>query len=199
MQYKPSPHLSTIAPRKPLALCLTSEMQSEFLLAVANGDLPRVQRLLREGNATVTETDEDGESALWIAIACSKFPTAQWLVEYGGADMSILVGGANLWDLLVIVGCKWGPDAAATAFLRAMLLRADAPVGLSSWHTLHVNWRELVREGVRLRARLPAYLAQRRALLDENCLLIAPLCALVSDYEVPTTTDELWATGLGLD
>jgi hypothetical protein len=41
----------------------------------------------------------------------------------------------------------------------------------------------IVEEGARLRAGLPAYLAQRRA--------------LVSSYEEPTTTEELWATGLG--
>jgi hypothetical protein len=33
--------------------------------------------------------------------------------------------------------------------------------------------------------------------LDAHCPLITPLLALVSGYEMPTTTDELWATGLG--
>jgi hypothetical protein len=57
----------------------------------------------------------------------------------------------------------------------------------------------MLQEGGRLRARLPAYLVQRRALLDEHCPLIAPLRALVHGYEEPTTTEELWATGLGAD
>jgi hypothetical protein len=88
--------------------------------------------------------------------------------------------------------------AAFTALLRAMLLRDDARVNVdfSSWHPPYPQWTTLVQEGVRLRAQLPAYLAQRRALLDKHCPLIAPLCALVSDYEVPTFTDELWATSL---
>jgi hypothetical protein len=57
---------------------------------------------------------------------------------------------------------------------------------------------QLAEEGARLRVALPAYLARRRALLDAHCPLIAPLRALVRDYNPePTTTDELWATGLG--
>jgi hypothetical protein len=57
----------------------------------------------------------------------------------------------------------------------------------------------VVQEGARVRARLPAYLAQRRALLDAHCPLIAPLQDLVHGYEMPPTTDELWPTGLGAE
>jgi hypothetical protein len=32
--------------------------------------------------------------------------------------------------------------------------------------------------------------------LDAHCPLLAPLRDLVHGYEEPTTTDELWATGL---
>jgi hypothetical protein len=56
----------------------------------------------------------------------------------------------------------------------------------------------VVEEGAQLLARLPAYLARQRALLVEHTSLITPLCALVSSYEGPTTTEELWATGLGM-
>jgi hypothetical protein len=55
-----------------------------------------------------------------------------------------------------------------------------------------------VVEGARLKAALPAYLAQRRALLDPHCPLIAPLRDLVRGYDPErTTTEVLWATGLG--
>jgi hypothetical protein len=37
----------------------------------------------------------------------------------------------------------------------------------------------------------------RRARIDEHCPLLPPLRAIVLSYETPTTTDELWATGLG--
>jgi hypothetical protein len=57
----------------------------------------------------------------------------------------------------------------------------------------------VVEEGARLRAALPAYLVPRRALLDAHCPLIPPLLALVRGYDPePTTTEELWATGLGV-
>jgi hypothetical protein len=57
--------------------------------------------------------------------------------------------------------------------------------------------QQIVQDGARLRARLPAYLAQRRALLDAHCPLLRPLRDVVHGYEEPTTADELWATGLG--
>jgi hypothetical protein len=56
-----------------------------------------------------------------------------------------------------------------------------------------------MKEGARLRAALPAYLVRRMALLDAHCLLIPLLLALVRGYDPePTTTEELWATGLGV-
>jgi hypothetical protein len=59
------------------------------------------------------------------------------------------------------------------------------------------KYSNIVRGGAKLRAGLPAYLAKRRAVLDAHSPLIRPLQKLVHDYETPTTTDELWATGLG--
>jgi hypothetical protein len=53
--------------------------------------------------------------------------------------------------------------------------------------------RQVLEEGARLRVRLPAYLAQRRALLDDHCPLLLPLRALVCGYYKPTT-EEIWAT-----
>jgi hypothetical protein len=55
------------------------------------------------------------------------------------------------------------------------------------------------QEWARLRARLPAYITERQALLDDHCPLIAPLLELIHGYDDPSkfTTQELWATGLG--
>jgi hypothetical protein len=55
---------------------------------------------------------------------------------------------------------------------------------------------EVAEEAARLRARHRVYLARRSALLEEHCPIIPPLRALVSGYEGPTTTDELWATNI---
>jgi hypothetical protein len=86
--------------------------------------------------------------------------------------------------------------AEMTALLRVMVLKGAPPADLVS--QLRPEHAQVVEEGMRLRAALPAYLAQRQALLDAHCPLIAPLRALVRDYDPePTTTEELWATGLG--
>jgi hypothetical protein len=57
--------------------------------------------------------------------------------------------------------------------------------------------QRIMQDGARLRTRLLAYIAQRRAILDAHCSLLPPLRDLVHGYEEPTTTDELWAMGLG--
>jgi hypothetical protein len=79
-----------------------------------------------------------------------------------------------------------------------MVLREDPPPTLVG--TLVPEHARVLEEGARLRARLPAFLAQRRALLDDHCPLISSLLALIRDYDPgPTTTEEIWATGLGAD
>jgi hypothetical protein len=50
-----------------------------------------------------------------------------------------------------------------------------------------------------LRVRLPAYLVQRRVLLDEHCPLLTPLRGLVYGYEEPTTVEDIWASGIDVD
>jgi hypothetical protein len=82
-----------------------------------------------------------------------------------------------------------------TALLRVMVLKSAPPADLAV--QMESEHSRVVEEGARLRAGLPAYLARRRTLLAEHTSLIAPLRALVSSYEEPTSTEELWATGLG--
>jgi hypothetical protein len=82
-----------------------------------------------------------------------------------------------------------------TALLRVMVLQSAPPAYLVVQISLQHS--RIVQKGARLRAGLPAYLARRWALLAEYTPLITPLGALVSSYEEPTTTEELWATGLG--
>jgi hypothetical protein len=79
--------------------------------------------------------------------------------------------------------------------LRVMVLQSAPPADLL--YRMPPQHLSMAEEGARLRAGLPAYLARRRALFDEHTSLIAPLRALVSSYEEPTTTEELWATRLG--
>jgi hypothetical protein len=84
-----------------------------------------------------------------------------------------------------------------TALLRVILLRDSPTPALAA--RLAPEHLQVVEEGHRLRAALPAYLESRHTLLDAHCPLLPELQALVHGYEEPTTTDEFWATGLGVN
>jgi hypothetical protein len=60
-----------------------------------------------------------------------------------------------------------------TALLRVMVLRGAPPAELTD--RLSPEHAQVVEDGARLKAGLPAYLARRRALLDAHCPLISPL------------------------
>jgi hypothetical protein len=88
-----------------------------------------------------------------------------------------------------------GDICALAAMLRVIVLHGAPPESLEN--ILAPPFQQIVQDGARLRVRLPAYFVRRRALLDAHCPLLPPLQDLVHGYEEPTTTDELWATGLG--
>jgi hypothetical protein len=178
-------------------------MESKLLLAVRHGDLLRVRRVLRKCSASIQERDGKGRTALLVGARWSKFSIVKWLLEYGWSSLDEVDSlGCSAWDYLQRCFCplrdvRDAESEKVTNLLRAMLLRGDAPASLMD---LLQPWcKKLAQEGARLRARLPAYLVQRRALLDVHCpMLLPPLVALVSGYEEPSTTEELWATGLGV-
>jgi hypothetical protein len=78
---------------------------------------------------------------------------------------------------------------ALTTMLCVMVLHGVPPESLNK--DLAPPFQQIVEDGARLRARLPAYITQRRALIDTHCPLLPPLRDLVHTYEEPTTTDEL--------
>jgi hypothetical protein len=87
-----------------------------------------------------------------------------------------------------------GADANALAsLLKVMGLLADAPpdfvAKLSSTHA------ELTTRGRQLRAQLPLYLEQQRALVVAHCPLPAALQPIVYGFVAPTPED-MWAEGL---
>jgi hypothetical protein len=172
------------------------------LLCAARGSQPLLTLiwLLEEGGARITDKDHEGNSAL--LLAARNLTACQWLLEHGGADVADITNdGRTIWNMLER---HWlntsGPPCCLTteltALLRVMVLKGDPPIDFVA--QLTPEHARVVEEGARLRAALPAYLRQRRALLDAHCPLLAPLLALVRGYNPePTTTEELWATGLG--
>jgi hypothetical protein len=133
----------------------------------------------------------------------------QYLLEEAGANMEDTRDDdtvLSVWDLLIehLENAKErnqveADSLALTSLLRVMVLRGAPPPALVA--LLSPAPARVVQEGARLRARLPAYLAHRRAYLDSRCprisLLPGVLRALIYGFEGPATTEELWATGLG--
>jgi hypothetical protein len=79
-------------------------IMSEFVTAAKRGDLPKVQRMLREGTAGVTMTDEEdcNTAALALAIMRGQYLMALWLVEHEGASMiAVSKHGSSVWDCLI--------------------------------------------------------------------------------------------------
>jgi ankyrin repeat protein len=171
--------------------------------------LESVKWLLEEGEARIGEADTYGRTALLAAASCGKLATVQYLLEHGAANIGDTdKNGRTIWDMLAnyLNESKWEDDenddtpyvydtTAVTSLLRVMMLRGAPPAELID--RLSPEHAQVVEDGARLRAGPSAYLAQRRVLLGTHCPLIPPLRALVHGYEEPTTTDELWATGLG--
>ena len=184
-------------------------MNDELLTAARDGDLPAVKRLVQSGLVNLDATDAHGNTAVMLAAEFGNHDMLRWLVERGADIGHLNADGKNTWDVLymywsdngILRNMDWNrlsPDDKYTV-LRTLLLR-EGPPGWLVGLMLRVH-QQLVEDGVRLRAQLPAYLAERRSLLDTHCPLVAPLPeelrALVYSFEGPATTEELWATGLG--
>jgi hypothetical protein len=176
------------------------------LLYAAEGGphaLPTLEWLLEEGGARITERDHQGNTVLLRAAFRGNFKTCQWLLEDGGADITEMNdAGLTVWTMLVLYFFGEHPgddeDAELTTLLRVMVVRGAPPADFVA-KLRRPEHARVVEEGARLRAALPAYLARRRALLDARCPLIPPLLVLVRGYDPePTTTKEVWATGLGV-
>jgi hypothetical protein len=179
-------------------------------LAAESGKLATVIWLLQEGGSSIREANHHGWTALICAAHFGRLELVAWLLEHGGADiLNVTNHGYTVWDFLESYLVEHDVEdedvfddddpeydaTAVTALLRVMVLRGDPPAELTT--RLAPEHVRVVQEGAMLRASLPAYLTRRQALLDMHCPLIAPIQDLVHGYEMPTSTDELWATGLG--
>jgi hypothetical protein len=145
---------------------------------------------LSAGGASITECSNSGNSALLLASSYGHFATAQWLLEEEGASIHETNDSDTVWSVLKLEGA----DADALApMLKVMVLLADAPpdfvAQLSPMHA------ELATRGQQLRAQLPSYLEQQRALIVAHCPLPAVLQPIVYGLAAPTPED-MWTEGL---
>lgn len=112
---------------------------SGLFKAVYEGDLARVQRLIREG-ADVTKRYNHGRTVLLIAASLnfrnSHVAILQWLLEEGGSSMTeTTYSGLTVWNLLVIYGDTnaQGDTIALSSLLKIMVMLEDAPNSASSF------------------------------------------------------------------
>ena len=181
------------------------------LKAAHEGHLPKLQWLAKNG-ASVTQANNAGNTALLTAAVGAIFgryrleygpffQTVQWCLEHGGADMTERNhAGHTVWYFLggflrEELRHQHSMLVLPIGLMHVMFLQCAPPAELVA--EMSPEDAQLVEEGARLRTRLPAYIIQRRTRLVAHCPLIAPLRDLVHGYEEPTTTEELWATGLG--
>jgi hypothetical protein len=198
--------------------------QFPFMEAIEGENLP-VARYLIEAGAEVQAVDKYDHTALDNSARNGLYSSIQFLLEHTGAELAKPNRrGETGWDLLMIhlryvveedeeevhddaaftslsslpraVVLRVDPPPALVTLLRVVVLRVDPPPALVT--LLSPVLARMVQEGARLRARLPAYLVRRRAVVDEHCpLLLPPLRAIVHGYMELTTTEEFWATRLG--
>jgi hypothetical protein len=156
----------------------------------------------------IGKANNEGWTALLASAKYGELAITQYLLEHGGSDIrDTFDNGTTIWDLLGnhLIENVWDPDydeydaTAITSLLGVVMLCGASPAELTA--RLSPEHVQVVEEGARLKAALPAYLTRWRALLDVHCPLISPLPeelqALIFRFEGPATTDELWATGLG--
>jgi hypothetical protein len=189
--------------------------QTPLVTAASNGTFNNFRRLLQLG-ADVNKGDENGNTALLECASGGQYLHMLFLLEHADANINCVNNAGNtVWDEMIhnmkIKNSyylhnpleheegheNYGISANLIALLRVMVLRDAPPAALVTLLPPEIYAR-VVQSGARLRARLPAYLVRRRALLDEHCpVLLLLLRALVHGYMELTTTEELWATELG--
>jgi hypothetical protein len=174
-----------------------NEGRTALLLAAGSDCYPSmVQWLLEYGGAQITDTNLEG-GTVWTELGQDDLADMLKCAYTKSGDRE----NAYLFDeddeYLIEDGeyVPHGDIVALVAMLRVMVLHGGPPESLTA--KLALPLQRIVQYGARLRARLPTYLAQRQILLDAHCPLLPPLQDLVRGYEELTTTDELWATGLG--
>jgi hypothetical protein len=171
-----------------------------------------VVRFLVELGVSIEVTNGNGNTALLESAIGREYLTMHFLLEDAGANFECVNdGGFTVWDHVLEIqeeDVSENEAAALTAVLRVMVLRSAPPPTEPlprRWETVATRMPEnarVMQEGARLRARLPAYLVQQRALMlaffNTHCpVLLPPLWDVVQGYAELSTTEELWATGLG--
>jgi ankyrin repeat protein len=138
-----------------------------------------VQWLLEYGGAEITETDNKGPgTSVWCVFFTYSLSNLLKRAYAKGDDGEyVSVDWAHIEGTKVPTGDinPRGGIRLLTSMLRVMVLHSSPPESVAK--DLAPPFQRIVQDGARLRARLPAYLAQRRVLIDAHCPLLPPLHA----------------------
>jgi hypothetical protein len=142
-----------------------TDVGTPLSMAAFQGHLD-VVRCLVELGAEIGTVDSDGCTALLNSAIVGQYSTMQYLLEEADAKIEdVNDDGDSAWSLL-IRHIERGSDekydlVARTVLLRVMVLRGAPPPALVA--LLSPEDTYIVQERALLQARLPAYLAHRRA------------------------------------
>jgi hypothetical protein len=169
-----------------------------LIIAATTGRTAVVRCLIQLG-ADVEAMNAQGNTAFFISARFSFCATMQCLLEDAGANMNDEKhNGETVWDVLIrhLIDVERGDfwemnpatqAAALLSFLRVLVLRGAPPSALVA--LLSPKPARVVQEGARLRAQLPAYLVQRRALLDSCCCpRSGPRCTAIWSSPLPRSS-----------
>jgi hypothetical protein len=167
---------------------------TSFLYAVCQGHIPIMHLLLTEGGSSLAERTTTGTRALLVAAGSGRFAAMQWLLQEQGAKMTEHDESNTVWNYLHLSVHRAMNDAELSSLLKVVVMLEDAPFDLCCF-ILPPHDVELCTRGRQLRAQLPSYLEQQRAVVVVQCPLPVVLHSLVAAYAV-TTANDMWADGL---
>jgi hypothetical protein len=147
----------------------TSSHMTALSLASANGRFAAVQYLLEEQGASISDTEDSGDT-VWDNI--TRWLETSDITEY--TDMS---------------------NVELSSLLKVMVMLEDAPSDFITRPQLLPQHSEICTRGQQLRAQLPSYLGQQRAAVVAHCTVPAVLQSIVAAYAA-TTPEDMWANGL---
>jgi hypothetical protein len=159
-----------------------------LLKAACYGRVPIMHWLLTEGGASLVEESMHGERALTVAALNGHFLAMHFLLEKRGSSMSESDNrGRTVWDIINLINLRGNKSGE----LKIMVTLEDAPpdfiIRLSPEHA------DICARGRQLRAQLPSYLEQQRALVVAHCPLPA---AVLQSLVVAYAPKDMWTDGL---
>jgi hypothetical protein len=119
-------------------------------------------------------------------------PAMQYLLEEQGASMTESARGDTVWRTLSSLQSETSA-AELSSFLKVVVMLEDARDDFIA--RLSLQHAHICTQGRQLRAQLPSYLEQQRAVVITHCPLPAVLQSLVGAYAA-TTPEDMWTDGL---